>query len=117
VRYAKNPTVIRGHLSDIVSREIDAGNDVYEQFVRDMEREYEGTPMMYLRTPTYVFGENSPVTITELREKLAHILEGKIRARDYYDEVMLRVRAEGSPNSRSCRLRVLSAPPGQAVRG
>ena len=97
MRYAKNPTVIRGHLSDIVSREIDAGNDVYEQFVRDMERAYEGTPMMYLRTPTYVFGENSPVTITELREKLAHILEGKVRARDYYDEVMLRVEGGGQP--------------------
>lgn len=50
LRYAKNPTGIRGHLSDTVSREIDAGNDVYEQFVRDMERAYEGTPMMYLRT-------------------------------------------------------------------
>jgi len=97
VRYAKNPTGIRGHLSETVSREIGAGNDVYERFVRDMAREYEGTPMMYLRTPTYVFGRKNPVTITELREKLVHILEGKVLAREYYDEVMLRLEEGGRP--------------------
>lgn len=32
-----------------------------------------------------------------MREKLAHILEGKVRARDYYDEVMLRVEGGGQP--------------------
>jgi hypothetical protein len=38
---------------------------------------------MYLRTPTCVFGEKSPVSITELRERLARILEGKVAAREY----------------------------------
>lgn len=97
VRYAKNPTGVRGHLSEAVSREIDAYNDVYERFVRDMAREYERTPMMYLRTPTYVFGEKNPVTITELREKLARILEGKVAAREYFDDVMLRLEEGGRP--------------------
>jgi len=91
VRYAKNPTGIKGHLSEAVSREMAVYDDIYEQYVRDMERKYEGTPMMYLRTPTYVLGESSPVSITELRARLALILEGKLKARDYYNEVMRRV--------------------------
>lgn len=91
VRYTKNLTGIRGHLSETVSREIDVFEDIYEQYIMDMESRYRGTPMMYMRTPTYVLGENNPVSITELRKKLAEILEGKLRARDYFDDVMRRL--------------------------
>jgi len=91
VRYTKNPTGTKGHLSEAVSKEIDSVNDVYEEFVRDMEKKYRGTPMMYLRSPTYVLGKGSPVSITELRDRLAETLEGKLKARDYFDDVMRRL--------------------------
>jgi ABC-type glycerol-3-phosphate transport system substrate-binding protein len=91
VRYTKNLTGTRGHLSEAVSREINFFDDIYEQFIMDMENKYRGTPMMYMRTPTYVLGENNPVSITELRKKLAEILEGKLGARDYFDDVMRRL--------------------------
>lgn len=91
VRYTKNLTGIKGNLSQAITEDADVYEDVYEEFIMDMEKKYKGVPMMYLRAPTYVFGEKNPVPATELREKLAQILEGRLRARDYYRDVMARV--------------------------
>jgi len=91
VRYTKNPTGMKGHLSEAVSKEINVFDDVYEGFVRDMEAKYRGIPMMYLRSPTYALGKENPVSVTELREKLAEILEGELKAQDYFDDVMGRL--------------------------
>ena len=89
VRFTKNPTGIRGNLAD---RGIEQGN-IFEKFIVDMQNKYQDKPMRYLRTPTYVFGPDNLVTISELRQKLAMILEGKLTARHYYDEVMVRHQA------------------------
>ena len=47
--------------------------------------------MMYLRAPTYIFGDRNPVSITELRGKLIEILLGDLTAKEYYDDVMARL--------------------------
>jgi hypothetical protein len=47
--------------------------------------------MVYLRTPTYIFGDRNPVDITEFRSKLTQILEGDLKAREYFDDVMARM--------------------------
>jgi ABC-type glycerol-3-phosphate transport system substrate-binding protein len=91
VRYTKNLTGTRGNLSEAAPRELSAANDVYERFILDMEQKYAGVPMMYMRTPTYVFGKRNPVSVLELRLKLAEILEGKLKAREYYEDVMARM--------------------------
>ncbi len=91
VRYTKNLTGIKGNLSKIISAEADVFDDVYEAYILDMEKEYSNVPMMYLRTPTYVFGNNSPVTAIELRQKLGQILEGKLSAEKYFNDVMQRM--------------------------
>jgi len=91
VRYTKNLTGIKGNLSRAITEEVDVYDDVYGKFIMEMEKKYEGVPMMYMRAPTYVFGEKNPVTTTELREKLAQILEGNLKARNYYKDVMTRV--------------------------
>ena len=56
-----------------------------------MEAKYRGTLMMYLRRPTYALGKENPVSVTELRERLAEILEGELKARDYFEDVMGRL--------------------------
>jgi ABC-type glycerol-3-phosphate transport system substrate-binding protein len=91
VRYTKNLTGTKGNLSEVVSDEIDTFGDTYETYVMDMERKHGGVPMMYMREPTYVFGAESPVSVVELRAKLAEILEGSLTARDYYEDVMRRM--------------------------
>lgn len=92
VRYTKNPTGIRGNLadSDIVR------GVVFEKFVIDLQNKYQDKPMRYLRTPTYVFGLDNPVPVSDLRQKLAMILAGELTARQYYDEVMARRHTPGS---------------------
>jgi ABC-type glycerol-3-phosphate transport system substrate-binding protein len=91
VRYTKNLTGTKGNLSEVVSDEIDTFGDTYETYVMDMERKHGGVPMMYMREPTYVFGAESPVSVVELRAKLAEILGGSLTARDYYEDVMRRM--------------------------
>lgn len=95
VRYTKNLTGTKGNLSAAASGGLEATEDVYERYILDMEEKYSGTPMMYLRTPTYALGEKNPVTSAELREKLARILEGKLSAREYFEEVMGRMEGAG----------------------
>lgn len=92
VRYTKNLTGSRGHLSDTVSDEVNYFDDVHEQFISDMEHKYQDVPMRYLRTPTYIFGDRNPVSITEFRSKLIEILLGELTAKEYYDDVMARLR-------------------------
>lgn len=91
VRYTKNLTGVRGYLSDTTSRHIDAFGDVYEKYLVDMQERNAGRPIVNLRDPTYVFGAGSPVTVVELREKLAAILEGALTAQAYYDDVRRRL--------------------------
>lgn len=91
VRYTKNLTGTKGNLSEAVSGELDTFGDTYEQYLVDMERKHGGAPMMYMREPTYALGPDSPVSVVELRAKLAEILEGKLTARDYYEDVMRRM--------------------------
>jgi ABC-type glycerol-3-phosphate transport system substrate-binding protein len=91
VRYTKNLTGTKGNLSEVESGGDGAFGDVYETYVMDMERKHTGVRMMYMRTPTYVFGEDSPVSVVELRDRLADILEGSLSARDYYEDVMRRM--------------------------
>lgn len=90
VRYTKNLTGSKGHLSERISKNVDYFDDTHEKFLLDMEKKYQEFPMMYLRTPTYIFGENNPVSITELRSKLAQIVAGDLKAREYFDDVMTR---------------------------
>lgn len=95
VRYTKNLTGVRGYLSDATSRQIDAFGDVYEKYLIDMQKSSGGRPVVNLRDPTYVLGKDSPVTVVELREKLTAILEGKLTARAYYDDVLRRLGPPG----------------------
>ena len=88
ITYTKNPTGIKGHLDDPVGRVLT--DNVYNNFVREMTRKYGNMPMRYFRAPSYVFGSENPVTANELREKLAEILEGKLSAQAYFDDVIRR---------------------------
>jgi ABC-type glycerol-3-phosphate transport system substrate-binding protein len=91
VRYTKNLTGTKGNLSEVVSGELSDFGDTYETYVMDMERKHGGVRMMYMREPTYVFGVDSPVSVVELRARLAAILEGSLTAQDYYEDVMRRM--------------------------
>ncbi len=93
VRYTKNLTGNRSFLSDAEAVDAGAFADVYERFIFDMKRSHGRVPTLNLRAPTYVFGERNPVTVVELRERLAAILEGRTTARAYYEDVMRRFRA------------------------
>ena len=95
VRYTKNLTGVRGYLSDATSRQVDAFGDVYEKYLVDMQKRTGARPIVNLRDPTYVFGADTPVTVVELREKLAAILEGRLTARAYYDDVLRRLGPRG----------------------
>ncbi len=87
VSKTKSPTGIKGHLAEFAMQ----STDVYEKFAMDMQKKYDSTTMVSLRNPTYVFGKNSPVTINELRFKLARILEGRLTAKQFYEEVVARL--------------------------
>ena len=91
VRYTKNLTGTKGNLSETVSGELEVFGDTYERYIADMERRHGGVRMMYMRDPTYVLGEKSPVSVVELRAKLAQILEGRLTAQAYYEDVMRRM--------------------------
>lgn len=96
VRYTKTLTGVRGYLSDAMSRQVDAFGDVYEKFLIDMQVLSRDAPIVHLRTPDYVFGEGNPVSVVELRENLAAILEGRLTAQAYYDDVLRRLAARGA---------------------
>jgi ABC-type glycerol-3-phosphate transport system substrate-binding protein len=96
VRYTKNLTGTKGDLSEAVSGDLGIFGDTYETYIMDMERKHGGVRMMYMREPAYVFGGDSPVSVVELRARLADILEGSLTARDYYEDVMQRM-GEASP--------------------
>lgn len=88
ITYTKNPTGIKGHLDDPVGRILT--DNVYNNFVRDMTRQYGNMPMRYFREPSYVFGHKNIISASEFREKLALILEGKLTAQAYFDDVIKR---------------------------
>ena len=89
VDYTKNPTGLKGDLVKVdYKRGKDSNGDMYSGFVRDMSEKYHGMPMRYYRSPMYVFGEDCKISDSEFRESLALILEGKLSARRYFDEVM-----------------------------
>jgi len=90
VSTTKSPTGIRGHLARFAMEP----TDIYEKFAIDMQQKYSSASMVSSRTPTYVFGKNNPVTVNELRLKLAAILEGKLTALEYYENVMQRLQEE-----------------------
>ncbi|CAK8723568.1 Extracellular solute-binding protein [Candidatus Electrothrix laxa] len=89
VEYTMNPTGLKGNICDPVTASLDRA-DVYGSFLSDMTKKYGKMPMRYFRVPTYVFGIDCPVNKTEFHEKLACILEGKITAQEYYDELYRR---------------------------
>ena len=91
VAYTKNPTGIRGNL---VLPASDTADDVYEDFVFDMNARYSHLPMRYIRSPTYIFGDKNPVKPNELRESLMQILLGTMTAREYYEDVLERFRKQ-----------------------
>jgi hypothetical protein len=95
VRYTKNLTGVRGYLSDATSRQVDAFGDVYEKYLVDMQERNGDRPIVHLRTPAYLFGERTPVSVVELRERLTAILEGTLTARAYYDDVLRRLGPRG----------------------
>lgn len=86
VNLTKNPTGLR-HLNEPVSS---TGKEPYSRFIMDMQELYGHLPMRYLRSPVYAFGSDNPVSATELHDRLADILEAKITARQYYDDVKRR---------------------------
>jgi len=91
VKYAKNLTGSKRHLPGIVTKKIDYFDDVHELYITDMEEKYRGVPMVYMREPTYIFGDRNPVDITEFRSKLTQILAGDLKAREYFEDVMARM--------------------------
>ena len=91
VAYTKNPTGLMGSLQAPAS---EAGVDVYNRYILDMTRDYGHLPMRYYSALTYIFGDKNPVTPNELRAKLAQILHGKMTAREFYDDVAKRFRAQ-----------------------
>lgn len=91
VRYTKNLTGTKGNLSETVSGELGAFGDTYERYVTDMEKKHGAVRMMYMREPSYVFGKDSPVSVVELRAKLAEILEGRLTAQAYHEDLMRRI--------------------------
>ena len=90
VDYTKNPTGLKGDLFKVESRSGKGSNeDIYSGFVKDMNEKYRGMPMEYYKSPVYVFGEDCKISGSEFRESLALVLEGKMSARRYFDEVMV----------------------------
>lgn len=89
VEYTRNPTGVRGNLQQPV---FDGKNlDPFGRFLLDMEKQYSSLPMRNFRAPTYVFGKGIPVTDEEFRSDLVLILEGKLKAKEYYQSILARV--------------------------
>lgn len=89
VDYTKNPTGVRGNLNQpvLASEKV----DVYGQFLQEMEQQYKSLPMRNYRTPTYAFGKEIAMTDEEFRNNLVLILEGKLKAKDYYQTILSRI--------------------------
>lgn len=90
VEYTRNPTGIRGNLSNPVFDRKDL--DIYGRFLLDLEKQYNSLPIRNFRSPTYVFGKGIPVTDEEFRSNLILILEGKLKAKDYYQTIISRLK-------------------------
>ena len=90
VAYTRNPTGVRGNLNQPVFDRNDL--DVYGRFLVDMEKQYSSLPMRNFRSPTYVFGKELPLSDDEFRNNLVLILEGKLKADDYYQTILSLVR-------------------------
>jgi ABC-type glycerol-3-phosphate transport system substrate-binding protein len=91
VEYTKNPTGVRGGINESLLATVGNNQDVYDKFVTDMQRAYGDMPMLNLSIPLHVFGKNCPITATEFRESLALILEGKLSASAFYNELLDKV--------------------------
>ena len=90
VEYTRNPTGVRGNFKEPVFEREDL--DVYGRFLLDMEKQYSSLPMRNFRAPTYVFGKGILESDEEFRNHLVLILEGKLKAKDYYQTILSRVR-------------------------
>lgn len=89
VEYTRNPTGVRGNLGEPV---IDSNDlDAYGKFLLDMEKQYNSMPMRNFRAPTYVFGKGLRLSDEEFRNSLVLILEGKLKASEYYQTVLARM--------------------------
>ena len=89
VEYTRNPTGIRGNLQHPVLGSLEG--DVYGSFLHDMERQYSTLPMRNFRAPTYVFGKDISVSEEDFRSNLMLILEGKLKAEEYYRTILHQV--------------------------
>lgn len=89
VEYTRNPTGIRGNLQQPVLGSLEG--DVYGRFLHDMEKQYSSLPMRNFRSPTYVFGRNIPIGEEEFRNSLMLILEGKLKAEEYYRSILSQI--------------------------
>lgn len=89
VEYTRNPTGVRGNLNkpDLAKQQ----GDVYGSFLYDMEQQYSKLPMRNFRVPTYVFGKDIPVSEEEFRNSLMLILEGRLKADDYYRSLLSKI--------------------------
>ena len=86
VEYTQNPTGLKRHVTDI--RHSDADDDMYSDYIVDMQVKHHELPLTYYRAPTYLFGRDCKITSMSFRENLALILEGKQGGLDYYQELM-----------------------------
>ncbi len=91
VEYTKNPTGVQGGINESLLASVGKDKDVYDRFVTDMQRAYGEMPMLNLSIPLHVFGPNCPISATEFRESLALILEGKLTASAFYNDLLDKV--------------------------
>lgn len=89
VEYTRNPTGIRGNLQQPVFGSLEG--DVYGRFLLDMEKQYSTLPMRNFRSPTYAFGKDVPIGEEEFRNSLMLILEGKLKAEEYYRSILSQI--------------------------
>jgi hypothetical protein len=85
INYTRNPTGIKGHLSDAAGFE--AGSDPYSAFIHDMSEKYGHLPTRNFRKPTLIFGKDSPLSANAFRTNLTRILEGKLTAKKFYSDI------------------------------
>ncbi len=89
VEYTKNPTGLRGNLNRPAFTTDNL--DIYGRFLLDMEKQYTALLMRDFRAPTYVFGEDISVTDEAFRNNLVLIMEGKLKAGEYYKEILSQI--------------------------
>ncbi len=89
VEYTRNPTGVRGNFKEPAFERKDM--DVYGRFLLDMEKQYSSLPMRNFRAPTYAFGKDILESDEEFRNNLVLILEGKLKAKDYYQTILSQV--------------------------